>query len=73
MSEKPHWSPDSWVKVILVSSLVGAFVIMVLAMAYRSIVPKYGVTSEGVLAIFENYMTLFGVVVGYVLGARKND
>ena len=71
MSDKPHWSPDSWVKVILVSSLVGAFIIMVLAMSYRSLVPKYGVTSDGILAVFERYMTLFGVVVGYVLGSKR--
>lgn len=72
MSDKPHWSPDSWVKIILIWSLASALTTLTAAMAWRAIYSEIDISSAVVINVFEQYLGLFGVVVGYVLGSRKD-
>ena len=70
---KVPWSPDSWVKVILIVSLAGALTFITVAMAIRAIMSDVQIESESIITIFDQFIGLFGVVVGYVLGSRRNN
>jgi hypothetical protein len=59
-------------KVIVVLLLGVAFVLIVLAMAIRAMVPSYEIESAVMGEIFDRFIGLFGVVVGYVLGSKKS-
>ncbi len=69
---KVPWSPDSWVKIILIWSLASALTTLTAAMAWRAIYSNADITSETIIHVFEQYLGLFGVVVGYVLGSRRD-
>ena len=71
-NERPRWSPDSWVKIILVSALVFAFCVIILALSIRALVPAYEISSEVMGDIFNRFIALFAVVVGYVLGSKRD-
>ena len=74
MSDKPSWSPDSWVKIILIGCLAVAFLFVTSAMAIRAIFSDLDLSSNNVVDVFNQFIGLFGVVVGYVLGSkRKGD
>ena len=66
-----NWSPDSWLKIIVVGLLGAAFGVIVIAMAVRALVPSYNVESAVIGDTFSQFMGLFGVVVGYVLGSKS--
>ena len=70
MSERPRWSPDSWVKIILIGSLAFALISFNLAIFVRAVFRD--VDSTIMAAVFDSYLALFGVVVGYVLGAKRD-
>ncbi len=72
MTGKVPWSPDSWVKIILIWALASALTTLTAAMAWRAIYSQVDITSETMIQVFEQYLGLFGVVVGYVLGSRKD-
>jgi len=64
------WAPDSWVKVILILALTVSFLIITGAMGFRAVVSELQVTSDHIDDIFDQFIGLFGVVVGYVLGSK---
>ena len=70
MTERPRWSPDSWVKVILISALAVSLVGLTMTALYRAIFKE--VDSSIMLDIFGQFIGLFGVVVGYVLGSKRD-
>ena len=70
MNERPRWSPDSWVKIILIGSLAFALISFNIAILIRA-VSRADIDSTIMASIFDSYLALFGVVVGYVLGSRK--
>ena len=70
MSERPRWSPDSWVKIILIGSLAFALISFNLAIFVRAVFRD--IDSTIMAAVFDSYLALFGVVVGYVLGAKRD-
>ena len=72
MTGKVPWSPDSWVKIILIWALASALTTLTAAMAYRAIFSEIDISSATMVRVFEQYIGLFGVVVGYVLGSRKD-
>ncbi len=72
MTRKP-WAPDSWVKLILILALASALMSLTSAMAYRAIFSNVDITSATVVRVFEQYLALFGVVVGYVLGSHTKN
>ena len=70
---KLRWAPDSWVRVLLVAALAGAFIILTAAMAIRALVPAYNVDSATIGEIFQSFLGLFGVALGYTLGKHRGD
>ncbi len=72
MSERPRWAPDSWVKVILVGSLAFGFVLFVLLVFIRALMPVFNVQGESLLQGFDRIGALFGVALGYVLGSKRD-
>ena len=68
---KVPWSSDSWVKIILIVSLALSMGGVVAAIMYRAVFGT-DVDSNIIPNIFEQFIALFGVVVGYVLGSRKD-
>lgn len=72
MTKRP-WAPDSWVKIILIISLASALTTITTAMAWRAIASDVVIESAAMLAVFDSYLGLFGVVVGYVLGSRTKE
>lgn len=73
MTERKRWAPDSWVKIVLITTLAGAFLMLTIAMSYRAIKSDVEITPESIFDIFDQFIGLFGIVVGYVLGSRSND
>ncbi len=73
MSDRKPWAPDSWVKLILILSLASALTTLTSAMAWRALMSDVQISSNVMLEIFNSYLGLFGVVVGYVLGSRTKD
>ena len=59
-------------KIILIGSLALALVTFNLAIIIRAV---FGVNIDSVVmaSIFDSYIGLFGVVVGYVLGKKSGD
>ncbi len=72
MAEKPRWAPDSWVKLILIGCLTIAFLLVTAAMSYRAIHSEVNISMDTVSDVFNQFIGLFGVVVGYTLGSRKD-
>lgn len=73
MTDKKRWAPDSWVKLILILALASALTTLTGAMAYRAIFSQVDISSAVLINVFEQYLGLFGVVVGYVLGSRSKE
>ena len=69
---KKPWAPDSWVKIILIWSLASALTTLTTAMAWRAVQSDINIDSDVMIQVFEQYIGLFGVVVGYVLGSHKD-
>ena len=66
-----RYSADSWVKLILIGSRAFALVTFNMAILIRAVV-RENIDSTIMASIFDSYLALFGVVVGYVLGSRKD-
>ena len=64
------WAPDSWVKLILIGTLALGFLTLNGAMAWRAINSSFEIEAGLITGIFDQFIGLFGVVVGYVLGSR---
>ena len=68
---KRRFSADSLVKIILIAALAGSLVLLTLTTLYRA-VTREDIDSQIMLDIFSQFIGLFGVVVGYVLGSKSN-
>ena len=67
---RKRYSADSWVKLILIGSLAFALISFNFAIFVRAVFRD--IDSTIMAAVFDSYLALFGVVVGYVLGARND-
>ena len=73
--QRPHplsrYAPDSWVKLILIGALAWALLSLTTAMSWRAVNSTFEIEATLISEIFNQFIGLFGVVVGYVLGAKS--
>ena len=69
-TSKRRFGADSLVKIVLIWSLAISLVMLELAFIIRALF-RDDIDSNIMLEIFDSYLALFGVVVGYVLGKER--
>ena len=65
-----RFGADSLVKLVLIWSLAISLVALDFAIIIRAVL-RDDIDSNIMLEIFDSYLALFGVVVGYVLGRER--
>jgi len=69
--DRKRYSADSWVKLILIGALALSLTGLTLVAIIRA-VTREDIDSGIMLEIFNSFIGLFGVVVGYVLGSKRD-
>ena len=67
------FAPDSWVKLILISALAIALLMLTSAVVWRAVHSDFDIQPGLILDVIGQFTGLFGVVVGYVLGSKSRD